>query len=243
VSTLILGSSGKDVGETHQLLLEAGEQIDAGELRTQTFGPSTKTAVLDFQSSHVDPKGHPLTQDGVVGPVTLASLKNPREPVERFTAAGWRIDLNECRQQERVVVEHAVGEIGQKEDPPGSNRGARIDLYTGKEWYGAPWCALFVSWAWQYAEGGSPFGKLASALKIRSWAAEKGKIIGAMDKARPGDIGIIMRAQGRGHVVLISGLEMLGEPLRCIEGNCGNAVRATLRDRSVFTCLVRPLRS
>jgi hypothetical protein len=82
----------------------------------------------------------------------------------------------------------------------------------------------------------------ASAYKIRAWGAEQGKIIGSMDKARPGDIGVIMRAQGRGHVALVAGLEGLGEPMRCVEGNNGSAVRGTLRDRSQFTCIVRPLR-
>jgi hypothetical protein len=240
--TLILGSNGKDVGELHQLLLEAGEQVDAGELRSQMFGPSTKTAVLEFQSSHVDPKGRPLKQDGVVGSVTLASLKNPREPVERFTADGWRYDLNEARSQERPVAEAAVAAIGTKEDPPGSNRGPKIDLYNGPDYLGAPWCANFVSAMWKYAEGGSPFGVKASAYKIRAWGAENGKILSAMDKARPGDIGIIMRAAGRGHVELVIGLEMLGEPLRLVGGNVGSAVRGTVRERSQFTCLVRPLR-
>jgi hypothetical protein len=242
MSTLIIGMSGTAVGELHQMLLEANEQIDAGELRTQTFGPSTKSAVLDFQSSHVDPKGHPLGQDGVVGPITLASLKNPREPVERFTADGWRIDMNECRPQERHVVEVAVREIGQKEDPPGSNRGPKIDLYTGEQWYGVPWCALFVSWCWNYADPGSPFGKLASAYKIKSWGADKGCLIPNTEPARPGDIGVIMRAQGRGHVALVVGKEVPGEKLRCVEGNNGSAVRGTLRSKDQFTCIVRPLR-
>ena len=240
--TIIFGMSGTAVGEIHQMLLEANEQIDAAELRAQTFGPSTKAAVLDFQSSHVDPKGRPLTQDGLVGPVTFASLKNPREPVERFTADGWRIDLNECRPQERIVVETAVSQIGVKEDPPGSNRGPKIDLYTGKEWFGSPWCMLWISWCWQYAEGGSPFGKLASAYKIKTWGEKNGRILPVDEPSRPGDIGVIMRAQGRGHVVLVTGAETPGEKLRCCEANCGNAIRATLRDRSAFTCIVRPLK-
>jgi hypothetical protein len=242
MSTLIIGMSGTAVGELHQFLLEAGERIDPGELHTQTFGPSTKTAVLDFQSSHVDPKGHPLTQDGVVGPVTLASLKNPREPVERFTAAGWRYDLNECRAQERIVVEKAVGEIGTKEDPPGSNRGPKVDLYNGPDYLGAPWCANFVSYMWRYADGGSPFGKLASAYKIKSWGEAHGCILPATELARPGDIGVIMRAQGRGHVEMVVGKELPGASLILCGGNVGNAVRGTVRDRSQFTCIVRPLK-
>lgn len=239
---LILGSTGNEVGDLHQMLLESGEKIDVGELRGQVFGPSTRVAVLDFQSTHVDPKGRPLAQDGQVGPITLASLKAPRFPTERFTAEGWRCDLNEARSQERPVVAAAVGEIGVKEDPPGSNRGPRVDVYTGEQWYGAPWCMLFCSWAWKHADGGSPFGVKASAYKIRAWGAEQGKLIGAMDKARPGDIGVIMRAQGRGHVGLVVGLEMLGEPLRLVEGNVGNACRGTVRERTQFTCIVRPLR-
>jgi len=240
--TLVIGSSGKEVGELHQLLLESGEKIDAGELRAQMFGPSTKTAVLDFQSSHVDPKGHPLAQDGMVGPVTYAALQNPCEPVERFTAAGWRLDLNECRSQERIVVEKAAGEIGTQENPLGSNRGPKVDQYTGEKWLGQPWCALFVSYCWKYADGGSPFGSLASAYKIRSWGIEKAALIPNNEPARPGDIGVIMRAQGRGHVALVVGKELPGEKLRCVEGNNGSAVRGTLRDREQFTCIVRPLR-
>jgi hypothetical protein len=240
--TLILGMSGTAIGELHQMLLESGEKIDAGELHTQTFGPSTKTAVLDFQSSHVDPKGRPLGQDGIVGPVTLASLKNPREPVERFTAEGWRLDLNECRPQERMVVELATNEIGTKEDPPGSNRGPKVDIYNGPDYFGAPWCANFCSWAWKYADGGSPFGKLASAYKIKSWGEEHGRILSATEPARPGDIGVIMRAQGRGHVEMVVGTELPGTSLRLVGGNVGNACRGTVRDRSQFTCIVRPLK-
>jgi hypothetical protein len=136
-----------------------------------------------------------------------------------------------------------VGEIGQKEDPPGSNRGPRIDQYTGEEWYGAPWCALFVSYCWKYAEGGSPFGVKASAYKIRAWGIEKGALIPNAEPARPGDIGVIMRAQGRGHVELVIGKEVPGMPLILCGGNVGNAVRGTVRERSQFTCVVRPLRS
>ena len=240
--TLIFGMSGNAVGDLHQMLLESGEKIDADELRTQTFGPSTRTAVLDFQSSHVDPKGRPLAQDGAVGPVTLASLKNPREPVERFTAAGWRYDITECRPQEQHVVEVAIREVGTKEDPPGSNRGPRVDLYTGEQWYGAPWCALFVSFCWKYADAGSPFGVKASAYKIKTWGTDKHAILSADEPARPGDIGVIMRAEGRGHVALVIGQEVPGEKLRCVEGNNGSAVRGTVRDRTQFTCIVRPLR-
>jgi len=240
--TLIFGMAGNAVGDLHQMLLEAGEKIDADELRTQTFGPSTKTAVLDFQSSHVDSQGKPLGQDGIVGPITYAALQNPREPVERFTAAGWKYDLNECWAQERMVVEHAVGEIGTQESPPGSNRGPKIDLYNGPDYLGAPWCANFVSYMWRYADGGSPFGKLASAFKFKSWGEEKGHILPTHEPARPGDIGVIMRAQGRGHVELVIGGELPGEPLRLVGGNVSNAVRGTVRDRSVFTCIVRPLK-
>lgn len=240
--TLILGSSGQDVGDLHQLLLEAGEQVDAGELRSAVFGPSTKTAVLDFQSSHVDPKGRPLAQDGIVGPITLASLKNPREPVESFIAQGWRGELTKAPNHEAMAAcAVAIAEVGTKEDPPGSNRGTRVDMYCGKDWLGSPWCMLFISFCWNRAPNGSPFGTLASALKIKNWGAQHGKLLSADDAVLPGDIGIILRAQGRGHVGLATSTEWDGK-VSFVEGNNGNACRATVRERNAFSHYVRPIR-
>ena len=46
----------------------------------------------------------------------------------------------------------ALNEIGVKEEPKGSNRGPRIDLYTGRR--AEPYCAHFVAWC--FREAGTP---------------------------------------------------------------------------------------
>jgi hypothetical protein len=238
---LIIGMSNNDVGDLQQKLIEAGESVDPGELRQQYFGPSTKSAVLDFQTHHVDAQGHPLAQDGVVGPATLAALENPSGGPH--LVSGWAADLVKCDDRIRPVIAAAVGEIGVAESPNGSNRGPRVDVYTGLSGNdtGIPWCAMFVSWVWGHAVGGSPFGTLASALKLRDWGAQNGRLIGTGTLAQPGDIGIILRAGGHGHVVLMVSNELAGVSMSCVEGNCANAVRATLRLRSAFSHMLRPL--
>jgi hypothetical protein len=178
----------------------------------------------------------------VVGDITRAALANPRAPVESFIVRGWRGEITRALNAgSAAAVAAAVGEIGVKEDPPGSNRGERIDMYGGSSWLGVPWCALFVSWCWGRSPNGSPFGVLASALKIKTWGTTHSKLLGAKEPLYPGDIGIIMRAEGRGHVGIVSACEFDGK-LSLVEGNCGNAVRATVRTRDTFTHFVRPVR-
>jgi len=242
-SVLKIGDRGTDVGDVQQQLIESGEQIDQSELSQAFFGPSTKTAVLDFQSSHLDSAGHPLVADGLVGPFTRLALANPKMPTERFIADGWEAKLTAAPNNEALAaVAAAVGEIGTKEDPDGSNRGPRVDMYEGADWLGSPWCALFVSWAWGRAPRGSPFGIQASALKMRDWGATHSNLLGADDVLLPGDVGIILRAQGRGHVEMVVGLEIEGK-VSLVGGNVSNAVRGTVRDRAAFSHFMRPIRS
>jgi hypothetical protein len=239
---LTIGDRGTAVGVIHQLLIESGERVDPGELAQAFFGPSTKIAVLDFQSSHLTVDGDHLHADGVVGPVTKAALLNPRAPVDVFIAKGWRGEvLSAPNDDARAAVAAAIVEIGVKEDPPGSNRGPRVDVYNGPDYLGAPWCANFASFCWSRAPNGSPFGKLASALKIKNWGAQNGKLLPADEALLPGDIGVIMRAEGRGHVEIITGCEFDGK-ISFIGGNVGNACRATVRTRDSFTHFVRPIR-
>lgn len=240
--TLVIGMASDAVGALQQQLLESGESIDPGELRQAYFGPSTKNAVLDFQTHHVDQNGRPLAQDGLVGPETQYALDNPSGGPH--LVSGWAADLVSCDPRIRPVVTSAISEIGVMESPPGSNRGPRVDVYTGLSGNdtGIPWCAMFASWAWSHAVGGSPFGILASALKLRDWGAQNGQLIGTSTLAQPGDVGIILRAGGHGHVELIVAPERAGTSLCLVGGNVGDAVRSTLRLRSAFSHMLRPLR-
>src|SRR4051812_4496337 len=57
------------------------------------------------------------------------------------------------------ALQFAQGEVGQAEQPPGSNDSARIAMYrqaTAGSGIG-PWCAYFVSWA--AAQAGAPVGE------------------------------------------------------------------------------------
>lgn len=69
-----------------------------------------------------------------------------------------------------LALRIALGEVGAREDPPGSNRGPRVDVYLraakldpARGRY--PWCAAFVSWAIREAQvrAGGPWRWRGSA--------------------------------------------------------------------------------
>lgn len=227
------------VGTIHQALVEAGESVDAAELASGLYGPSTELAVRDFQAHHVDRNGHALQVDGVCGPSTLWALQHPNGGVNRCAAPGWRCEPSQEREAVRPVLEAAVGEIGNIEQPDGSNRGPRIDLYTAPD-LGIPWCAAFASWCFAKAESGSPFGRILSALKMRDWAVANGRVLGAGALPQAGDVFVILRGDLHGHVGIVAGLTPEAR-IYTIEGNSGNAVRGLIRDRLAVTCVVRPI--
>lgn len=241
-----VGDRGSEVGAVQQQLIEAGEQIAMDELKEAFFGPSTKAAVIDFQSSHLGADNKPLAADGLVGPATRLALANPRTPIEVYIAAGWRGELTSAPNQEAMsACAAAITEIGNKEDPKTPNWGSEIKKY-GQKWdpehqQYQPWCAYFASYCWNKTPSGSPFGVLASALKIRDWGTQKKALIAANEPVLPGDIAILMRAEGRGHVGIVTGREF-DDKISLVEGNCGNAVRGTVRERGAWSHFVRPRR-
>lgn len=239
------GASG--VGAIHQALVEAGEPIAADELAAGTYGPSTALAVRDFQARHVDANGHALSEDGICGPMTMWALQHPNGGVNRSTAPGWRCEPSEARAAVRRVLEVAVGELGVIEQPDGSNRGERVDVYTKPD-FGIPWCAAFVSWCFlRGAEDGSPFGRFTGSWQFREWGRKVGRILGDAAIPQPGDVAIILREdpakptkEPPGHTTMIVGNAPDGR-LYTIEGNSANRVRGLVRARSQFTCIVRPI--
>src|SRR3954453_2253682 len=77
------------------------------------------------------------------------------------------------------ALQVAQGEVGQAEQPPGSNDSARIATYrqaTAGSGIG-PWCAYFVSWAAR--QGGMPLGEQGQASGLVSavadWAQRTGR--------------------------------------------------------------------
>jgi len=233
---LRFGLSGEPIGNLHQLLLENGYSLEASELTSQSFGSSTKAAVEDFQNRHVDESGHRLLADGIVGPKTLVSLKAPAGPSSSFIASGWKCEPSSVREAVRGVVSSAVADIGRREQPDGSNSGPEIAKFNPG---GQPWCAYAVSTWYAEASGGSPFGRKASAWKIREWALGHNATV-VPEQAEPGDLWLAIRSGGHGHVELIVHRFSATE-LACVGGNVGNAVRGTIRSPQSATIIVRPI--
>ena len=119
----------------------------------------------------------------------------------------------------------AAGEVGQTEQPPGSNDSPRIATYR-KAVAGAPgpgpWCAYFVSWAAKQA--GTPVGPngqgSGSVDALYAWAEETGraKPAGSGYTPKPGDLIVWDEHMGIVESVLPDGR------VRTIEGNSSDSV-------------------
>jgi hypothetical protein len=129
----------------------------------------------------------------------------------------------------------AEGEVGQAEQPPGSNDGPRLAVYrsaTAGAAAGQPWCAYFVSWA--AAQAGAPIGDngtgLGSVAQIRDWAQRTGRLMPASSTPAPGDLILF----GDQHVGMVESVNPDGS-LTTVEGNYANAVTRVHRSRSEAT--------
>lgn len=233
-------STGDDVGRLHQALTENGYCCGEDAYSVPAiFGPETEAEVRLFQAGHANFTGHPLVVDGVVGPATWWALDHPSGDHQ----AGLVVLPDMPSQQATNVVAAAAlasawAELrrGVREQPDGSNRGPRVDLYTGVtgEGEGPAWCAYFASWNFARAPGGSPFGKVGGAQAIARYCARNVPECVTDTQScspefvpRPGDLGVIDDGGGRGHALHVAAA--LGDVLWTVEGNSGNAVRTRRR--------------
>jgi len=121
------------------------------------------------------------------------------------------------------IVAAAAGEVGQSEQPPGSNDSPRIAEYRSAVPGGpvGPWCAYFVSWAARQA--GVPLGDngegFASVDALYAWAQRSGRAVPATaGPPRPGDLIVWDEHVGIVEAVLPDG------SIRTIEGNSSDRV-------------------
>lgn len=137
------------------------------------------------------------------------------------------------------MVSVAEGEIGQSEQPPGSNDGPRIAVYrsavAGAQ-PGEPWCADFVSWV--AAQAGVPLGDsgtgFSSVAGITEWASRTGRLLAPGVTPQPGDLILF----GDRHVGMVESVNSDGS-LNTIEGNSSSAVSRVHRQASEATGFVR----
>jgi hypothetical protein len=122
------------------------------------------------------------------------------------------------------IVAAAQGEVGQAEQPPGSNDSPRIAMYrsatAGNPGVG-PWCAYFASWAARQA--GAPLGNqgqgFGSVDQLWAWAQSSGRAYsGNTQQPQPGDLIVFHEHVGIVESVLPDGR------IQTIEGNSSDRV-------------------
>jgi hypothetical protein len=126
-----------------------------------------------------------------------------------------------------LVLMIAQQELGVKEDPPFSNRGARINEYLNcvRMGPGYPWCAAYVYWCFEQASALqnrlNPLIRTASCLQ--HWNMTRGERLLPCDflpfpeLIQLGDIFILDRGHGKGHTGLVTSVGI--GTIQTIEGN------------------------
>jgi hypothetical protein len=123
------------------------------------------------------------------------------------------------------MVQIASAEVGQSEQPPGSNNSSRIAEYrsaTAGNPGPGPWCAYFVSWVARQA--GVPLGDqgqgFGSVDALYSWAQQTGRAYtpGSGRTPQPGDLIVFHE-----HIGLVESVDANGT-IHTIEGNSGDQV-------------------
>jgi hypothetical protein len=131
----------------------------------------------------------------------------------------------------QAIVALIQKEVGQAEQPPGSNDSPRIAQYrqaTAGSGVG-PWCAYFTSWAAR--EAGVPLGDTGQGYgrvdDVWAWAERAGKAIPAAGATpQPGDLIVWDEHIGVVETVLPDGR------VQTIEGNSSDAVTRRVHDAS-----------
>jgi CHAP domain len=135
------------------------------------------------------------------------------------------------------MVAIAESQLGQSEQPPGSNESPAIAQYrtaTAGALPGEPWCAYFASWVARQAgepigEGGQGAGAVG---EVWSWAQRSGRAIanGPGVVPQPGDLIVF----GDEHVGIVRDVLPNGQ-IQTIEGNYENKVAANVRSPTEAT--------
>jgi hypothetical protein len=174
---------------------------------TSAPGPTSATAL---DSSYLQ------SAEGIAGPSALSGAEG---------SPGARI------------VAIAESQLGQTEQPPGSNESPAIAQYrsaTAGAAPGAPWCAYFASWVAR--EAGEPIGAqgqgAGAVSEVWSWAQSSGRAIpnGPGVVPQPGDLIVF----GDEHVGIVRDVLPNGQ-IQTIEGNYENKVAANVRSPSEAT--------
>jgi hypothetical protein len=177
----------------------------------------------------------PATADGSAFAATLRSASSTvgaaPTPVAAVATAGVTGMTGTAATPGQRALQLAQAEVGQAEQPPGSNDSPRIAEYrTATAGSGVgPWCAYFVSWAAQQAgvplgEAGQGFGSVSA---VASWAQRTGRWNAAASglPPQPGDL-IVWGGQ---HIGIVESVDADGS-IHTVEGNSSNMVTRRTHD-------------
>ncbi len=145
--------------------------------------------------------------------------------------AGVRL-LNPSQAATNPIVYYASTQVGQKEEPLGSNRGPMVNVYTDGN--AEPWCADFVSWIYRKAgvafTGGASGGwRIASVASAAQWFKSKGTwhYRSSSYIPKPGDFVRFnwsgCECSSNNHAGIVERVD--GTTLYTIEGNSSDMVR------------------
>jgi hypothetical protein len=182
------------------------------ELHT-ALAPKPATPKVDARAF----QGTLQTAQAGLAPGMAAAPLAAAQPIAGGTPAG------------QAIVNLVRAEIGQAEQPPGSNDSPRIAQYrqaTAGSGVG-PWCAYFTSWAAR--EAGVPLGDAGQGFgrvdDVYAWAQRAGKAIPAgSGTPQPGDL--IVRDE---HIGVVESVLPDGR-IQTIEGNSSDAVTRRTHD-------------
>jgi hypothetical protein len=175
---------------------------------------------------------------------SLASLPTVAAVASPQGQLGWQPDATLASSTAgtagQQVLAAAESQVGQAEEPPGSNDGPSLGMYrsavAGAQ-SGQPWCAYFASWA--AAQAGHPLGEegqgYGSVAEITSWAARTGRLLSASATPQAGDLILF----GDRHIGIVESVNADGS-LTTVEGNYSNAVSRVHRSPAEATGFVRP---
>jgi cell wall-associated NlpC family hydrolase len=182
-------------------------EIDSAFAPPTAATPTAATATTSSTLTQAAPVSFDAQLTGALGGTATTAAA----PAAGGTSAG------------QAIVNIARGEVGVREQPPGSNDGPRIAQYrqaTAGSGVG-PWCAYFASWAARQAgvplgDSGQGFGAVAS---VWSWAQQTGKALPAGSKPAPGDLIV----WGSRHIGIVESVDPSGA-IHTIEGNSSDQV-------------------
>lgn len=132
----------------------------------------------------------------------------------------------------RAALAWAVSQIGQMEEPLGSNKGGFVQFCQAHTWLdgtGWPWCAAFAITAIEEGGGDEYPDRTAGAWDLLARAQKRGWSLGVGAKSvTPGDL--VVFNIGSGHVGVVESVTPAA--VTSIDGNSGDRVARCVRSLS-----------